>query len=144
MPLFKIIERDVKDAVKKCLNELGAYHHWPVQHGYGAPCLDCHGCYKGLYFSVETKRPGKKPTPLQEQTIEKISAAGGLVFVIDDPEDTSVITHYLKAYASDPDPLHCTYKGIVVRPPFTKAQRLDVRGAAPHPPDPGAAAGRRD
>ena len=24
---------------------------------WATPCLDCHGCYDGLYFAIETKRP---------------------------------------------------------------------------------------
>jgi hypothetical protein len=78
-----LLERSVKLAVKKRLKEIGAYQHWPVQSGLGAPCLDCHGCYQGHYFAVETKAPGKKPTPLQNITIASIRAAGGIVFVVD-------------------------------------------------------------
>ena len=51
-------EAAVKRAVKKRLNELGAYHHWPVQLGMGEPCLDCHGCLNGFYFAIETKKTG--------------------------------------------------------------------------------------
>ena len=75
-------EAKVKTRVKKLLKEYGTYQHWPVQTGYGAACLDCHACYKGLYFAVETKAPGKHPTPRQEITIEDIQEADGKVFVI--------------------------------------------------------------
>lgn len=75
-------EGKVKAKVKALLKEFGAYQHWPVQAGYGKPCLDCHGCYKGWYFAVETKAPGKRPTPRQEITIEEIAETGGAVFVV--------------------------------------------------------------
>lgn len=106
-------ERAVKEAVKKALKELGAYQHWPVQNGMGAPCLDCHGCYNGVYFAIETKRPGKKPTERQEFTIEQIVASGGLVFVIDKPEDVSVIVDRLKTHTTGVGAVHRTYQGVV-------------------------------
>lgn len=80
-------EAKVKTRVKKILKEYSAYQHWPVQTGYGAACLDCHGCFKGHYFAIETKAPGKHPTPRQLMTIEDIEAAGGKVFVIGEAED---------------------------------------------------------
>jgi hypothetical protein len=79
-------EGRIKAAVKKRLDELGAYHHWPVQMGYGTRCLDCHGCLDGRYFAIETKAPGKEPTKIQEITIARIRAVGGLVFVVDTTE----------------------------------------------------------
>ncbi len=79
-------EGRVKDRVKKVMEPFkqaeDLYAHWPVQTGYGAACLDCHGCYNGLYFAIETKAPGKKPTKRQEITMEEIVNAGGKVFVI--------------------------------------------------------------
>jgi len=66
----------------------------PVQNGMGAPSLDFIGSYKGYFFAVETKAPGKKPTPRQEVTIETIRAAGGAVFVIDG--DTSHLVAWLE------------------------------------------------
>ena len=84
-------EGRIKDAVKKRLNELGAYHHWPVQMGYGTRCLDCHGCLDGQYFAIETKAPGKVPTKLQDITIAHIRAAGGLVFVVDTTEQARAL-----------------------------------------------------
>ena len=75
-------EAKVKARVKKILDSYDAYHHWPVQTGYGAACLDCHGCVKGHYLAIETKAPGKHPTPRQLITMEQIEEAGGKVFVI--------------------------------------------------------------
>jgi hypothetical protein len=82
----KVLEATIKTAVKKRLKAIGAYQHWPVQLGMGDRCLDCHGCYRGFYFAVETKAPGKVPTLIQEHTIEEIRAAGGFAFVVDSLE----------------------------------------------------------
>jgi hypothetical protein len=97
----KVLERTIKLAVKKRLKELGpeCYSHWPVQIGLGDPTLDCVGCYQGVYFAIETKRPGAKPTKLQWVTIENIQAAGGQVFVIDNVEDASAL------FSDHPPPL---------------------------------------
>jgi hypothetical protein len=88
-----MLEKTIKLAVKKRLKELGpeCHSHWPVQIGLGDPTLDCIGCYQGAYFGIETKRPGAKPTKLQWLTIEKIRAAGGLVYIIDNVEDARAL-----------------------------------------------------
>ena len=55
----------------------------PVQNGMGEPALDFHVCHVGMYAAIETKAAGKRPTPRQLQTMRKVIAAGGSVFVID-------------------------------------------------------------
>ena len=81
-------ENKVKNQVKKILQSFkpALYAHWPVQTGYGAACLDCHGCCSGRYFAVETKAPGKKLTKRQEITRDDILEAGGRVFVVGERE----------------------------------------------------------
>ena len=86
-----VLEKTIKTAVKKRLTEIGAYHHWPVQMGLGDACLDCHGCFLGFYFAVETKRPGGKLTARQKFTIERIEKSGGRVYVIDSIDAASKI-----------------------------------------------------
>lgn len=86
-------EGKVKEAVKKVLTKYGAYWHCPVQNGMGAPSLDFICCFHGWYFGIETKAPGKKPTLRQMNTMEKIKAAGGFVFVIDG--DTSELENWM-------------------------------------------------
>lgn len=85
----KILERHVKQALKKRLDELGCYHYWPVPMGIGAATIDCIVCYKGRFIGIETKRPGEKPTPLQKLILEKIKLSGGITFVIDNPDDAA-------------------------------------------------------
>lgn len=78
-------EGRIKAMVKRRMSQEfpGCYHFMPVQNGMGAPSLDFLYCIRGLFIAVETKAPGKKPTPRQETTIAQITAAGGAVFVVD-------------------------------------------------------------
>jgi hypothetical protein len=91
----RVLEKTVKAAVRKRLNELHVYQHWPVQFGLGNACLDCHGCYCGHYFAIECKRPGGKLTRRQQFTILQIQAAGGVALVIDSVEAAKAISHEL-------------------------------------------------
>lgn len=59
------------------------YQFWPVPSGFGASSLDCIVCYYGRAIYIETKAPGKKPTPRQQLTIAEVRGAGGSVLVID-------------------------------------------------------------
>lgn len=95
-------EGKVKDKVKKVLMQYGAYWHCPVQNGLGAPTLDFVGCYRGRFYAIETKAPGKKPTPRQELTITGMRAAGAAVFVIDG--DTRLLENWLKEYLNEQQP----------------------------------------
>lgn len=87
-------EGKVKNKVKGLLRCFPVYWHMPVQNGMGSPSLDFICCVKGLYFAIETKAPGGKPTPRQEDTINKIQQAGGRVFVIDG--DLTLLETWLK------------------------------------------------
>lgn len=80
-------EGKIKAAVKKRLNFIGAYHFWPVQMGMGSATLDCLGSWRGRFFAIETKAPGKKPTARQLVVMDEIRRAKGHVFVIDNVED---------------------------------------------------------
>ncbi len=75
-------EGKVKHEVDLQLALYLAYRHKPVQNGMGEPALDYHGCHKGLYLGIETKRRGEGPTKRQVRTMRKIKAAGGSVFLI--------------------------------------------------------------
>lgn len=48
-------------------------------------------CYKGLFFALEIKAPGKKPTPWQEREIADISEAGGIAQVVYSAADVMAI-----------------------------------------------------
>lgn len=78
-------EGKIKAGVSAALKKHDVYYEMPVPSGYGKSGLDYNGCHHGKYFSIETKAPGKKPTPRQELTIAAIEKSGGKVFVIDGP-----------------------------------------------------------
>ncbi len=88
-------EGKIKKQVRELLNQFGEMVEvdgyichtiktfWPVPAGMGESDLDCIVCYYGQYIAIETKAPGKKPTPRQELCIARTRAAGGMAFVID-------------------------------------------------------------
>lgn len=87
-------EGKVKKAVIKLLERFkdeGLYHFMPVPSGYGESSLDFIGCFKGKFFAIETKAPGKKPSALQQRMIERMIEAGGVAFVIDGVEEEHLI-----------------------------------------------------
>lgn len=84
-------EGRIKNAVRKTLKKFPAvYAFWPVQTGYGGKTLDVLLCVNGNFVGIETKAPGKKPTPLQWVTIGEMQNAGGVTYVIDSIEKAQV------------------------------------------------------
>ena len=89
-------EGKVKNTVSKLLKSVdGLFYTMPVPSGFGESTLDYIGCYRGKYFAVETKAPGKKPTGRQDMIIEKMRKAGGAVFVIDG--DTTELRNWIES-----------------------------------------------
>lgn len=82
-----IVKNKVKKVLDKFKSKLDGF--WPVPSGYGESHLDYVGCLCGRFFAIETKAPGKKPTPRQMERIRRVELAGGLVFVIDGTEATT-------------------------------------------------------
>ncbi len=66
----------------------GVYRFMPVQSGIGGKTLDILVCAYGTFLAIETKAPGKKPTPLQELCGRKIMRARGVVLVVDGSEES--------------------------------------------------------
>jgi len=80
-------EGKVKDAVKKVLKAHDIWFFMPMQNGFGVvgiPDFIC--CWKGQFFAIETKAPGKvsNTTPNQKRVIEEINLHGGWAIVVDD------------------------------------------------------------
>lgn len=86
-------EGKVKASVKKVLAKYGDLidEFWPVPGGYGESHLDCILCVNGFFCAIETKAPGKKPTPRQLFRIEMVQRAKGKVFVIDGTDKTDTL-----------------------------------------------------
>jgi hypothetical protein len=53
------------------------------------------GHYRGKFFAVEAKSPGKKPTGFQALQIHSINVSGGAVFVVSDDESLKVFAAWL-------------------------------------------------
>lgn len=87
-------ESKVKRRVSTLLSSYqDLFYTMPVPSGYGESTLDYIGCYRGQFFAIETKAPGKKPTGRQDVIIALMRQAGGTVFVIDG--DTSALKEWL-------------------------------------------------
>ena len=81
-----MIEKDIKRSLKTYLDLIGAYQYWPVPMGMGAASIDCFFCHKGLFFAVETKRPGvSEATPRQQIVLADVATSGGGVCVENHP-----------------------------------------------------------
>ena len=106
-------EGEVKDAIKALLalhkiypsSKAGAFlegaQGWvnmPVKGSFGVSGIpDFHGHYRGLFFAVEAKAPGKKPTGFQALQIAAIKQSGGFVCVVDGPESLKLFETWLKS-----------------------------------------------
>ena len=78
-------EGKVKARVKKILDSIGAYYFMPATGGYGRSGVpDIVGCLNGVFFAIECKANGGKPTALQLREIDRINAVGGFAIVVDE------------------------------------------------------------
>ncbi len=85
-------EGRVKKKVSAMLARLGpeCWTFMPVQTGYGKRALDYLICYRGRFFSIETKAKDKELTALQKITKAAMEAAGAIVLKVDDDESLAV------------------------------------------------------
>lgn len=61
------------------LTEIGAYVVKPATYGAGeSGHADRICCYRTMFISIEVKRPGKEPTPIQFRRLAAVKAAGGI------------------------------------------------------------------
>jgi Holliday junction resolvase len=94
-------EARVKKKVKLLLDELGAYHFFPLMGGFGrAGVPDIIGCYKGFFFAIECKAGSNKTTALQDRELEKIREAGGVAIVINE-ENIEHVKAAIQAHTSN-------------------------------------------
>lgn len=78
---MKTPEAKEKDEIDKYLKLIGAYVVKSATFGFGAsghPDRVC--CIGGRFVSIEVKRPGKEPTPIQERRMNEVRATGGVAF----------------------------------------------------------------
>lgn len=78
-------EAKVKKRVKQILSEVGAYYAMPMGTGFGNSGVpDFLVCKQGLFYGIECKAGGNKPTALQLKNLDDIRKAGGIALVIDE------------------------------------------------------------
>jgi hypothetical protein len=80
-------EGKVKAAIKRFLNEVGAWYCMPMGTGFGKSGVpDFIVCWRGKFFAIEAKAPGKKSntTTMQDREIVAIHKAGGVALVCDE------------------------------------------------------------
>jgi hypothetical protein len=78
-------EAKVKAKVKKILLEMGAYYAMPQGTGFASSGVpDFLVCKGGLFYGIECKANGNKPTALQLKHLDDIREAGGVALVIDE------------------------------------------------------------
>lgn len=87
-------EGKIKEHVKRVLRKHEVFWFCPVQNGMGSPSLDFLCCAKGKFIGIETKAPGKKPTPRQMNTMDDMFKSGADVFVVDGPEALEILDKY--------------------------------------------------
>lgn len=75
-PLEKEIQPQVKAEIKKIFPDAYVWknHNQGIYAASGLP--DLMFVDKGQLYAIEVKRPGEKPTPLQEATMKSLSNSG--------------------------------------------------------------------
>jgi hypothetical protein len=70
-----------KDDICKYLDTIGCWYFKSYMAGFGKSGVpDIVACINGSFISIEVKREGKLPTPIQARRMMEISTAGGCVF----------------------------------------------------------------
>ena len=96
-------EGKVKVKINKLLDGYGSlvYRFMPVQYGYGQATVDYLLCVNGAFVAVEAKPDGKKATSRQEGTLERIEAARGATFVVNDDATLGALKEFLDMIVVD-------------------------------------------
>mgnify|MGYP001222844928 CR=1 FL=1 len=90
-------ERAITEAIIRWLRQQGAHviktHGGP--HRRGLP--DLIGAYRGRALALEVKRPGGRPTPLQQYELERWATAGAVAGVVTSIEDVKTLVREVNA-----------------------------------------------
>ena len=82
-------EQDIQASIMNYISSIGGL---PVKFNnmgiYAkAGVSDILACIKGRFVAIEVKRPGKKPSDLQERFLDAINTIGGVAFWADNLND---------------------------------------------------------
>jgi hypothetical protein len=81
--MAKTPEGEIKDQVRKILDEMGAYYFFPAANGYGRTGIpDVIACIGGHFVGIECKAGSKQPTALQQRELDNIEKAEGTGLVV--------------------------------------------------------------
>lgn len=76
--MAKTPEGEIKDQVRKILDEMNAYYFFPAANGYGRTGIpDVIACVGGHFVGIECKAGSKQPTALQQRELDNIEKAEG-------------------------------------------------------------------
>jgi len=85
-------EGGVKSVLSKTIKRFpDIYKFMSVPSGFGPSTLDYILCVNAYFVAIETKAPGKHPTPRQLGMMADIRRAGGIVLLIDNKKDAEAI-----------------------------------------------------
>ena len=81
--MAKTPEGEIKDQVRKVLDEMGAYYFFPAANGYGRTGIpDVIACVGGHFVGIECKAGSKQPTALQQRELNNIEKAEGTGLIV--------------------------------------------------------------
>lgn len=81
--MAKTPEGEIKDQVRKILDEMNAYYFFPAANGYGRTGIpDVIACIGGHFVGIECKAESKQPTALQQRELDNIEKAEGTGILI--------------------------------------------------------------
>jgi Holliday junction resolvase len=81
--MAKTPEGEIKDQVRKVLDEMKAYYFFPAANGYGRTGIpDVIACIGGHFVGIECKAGSKQPTALQQRELDNIEKAEGTGLVV--------------------------------------------------------------
>lgn len=94
-------EKSIQKEIRLYLKQLNNCFHYKTHGGRyeslkGKP--DISGVINGVRFDFEVKKPGEKPTKLQEAVIDKFRRAGGIAEVVRSKAD---VKRYLEPVIKD-------------------------------------------
>ena len=98
----KPLESNITKSILKYLRGLDGCFAWKEHGGMygttGIPDVIC--CYQGMFLAFEVKRPGNKPTMIQQAMIDKMRQAGGKVYIVNSVKDVRGIISQLQTERS--------------------------------------------
>ena len=87
-----MLEKDITKLIQKYLKSIGAWEYKVFGTAYSrAGVPDLLVCYRGFFVGLEVKRPGAKPTKIQEYEIGTIINAGGIAAVVRSVDDVKKV-----------------------------------------------------